>query len=211
MVPSRRRVHSNEDLQRMIIEGIVTSLNERGEVNVAPMGPIVDESMAELTLRPFRTSTTYRNLKQRPCGVFHVVDDVLLIAQAALDLLERVPPTFAATQVHGLVLSECCRWYEFEITQFDDALDRTSLTAQVRHVGRVRDVFGFNRAKHAVLEATILATRLHLLPAAEIHAQLAGLAIPVEKTAGPRERTAFQLVNDYVERWNQMNPVTDAG
>ena len=29
--------------------------------------------------------------------------------------------------------------------------------------GRLRDFFGFNRAKHAVIEAAILATRLSLL------------------------------------------------
>ena len=57
----------------MILEGIVTSLDERGELNIAPMGPLVDESMVTLRLRPFKTSQTYQNLKVRPCGVFHVV------------------------------------------------------------------------------------------------------------------------------------------
>ncbi|WP_010585202.1 DUF447 domain-containing protein [Schlesneria paludicola] len=192
----------------MIIEGLVTSLNELNEVNVAPMGPIVDESMMSLTLRPFRSSTTYRNLKQRPCGVFHVVDDVLLIAQAALDRLEHDPSTFAATRIDGRVLSDCCRWYEFEITRIEDTTDRTSLTAQVLNVGRVRDVFGFNRAKHAVLEATILATRLHLVSEAEIRTQLAALAVPVEKTAGPREHAAYQLVRNYVDEWYRNHPAS---
>lgn len=190
----------------MIIEGVVTSLNEQNGINVAPMGPIVDESMDSLTLRPFRSSTTYRNLKQRPYGVFHVVDDVLLIARAALDGLENDPATFAATRIDGRVLSDCCRWYEFEITRFEDATDRTSLTAQVVNVGRVRDFFGFNRAKHAVLEATILATRLHLVSEDEIREQLAALSIPVEKTAGPNERAAYQFVCDFVEGWYRVHP-----
>ena len=30
----------------MILEGIVTSLSSTGELNVAPMGPLVDESLA---------------------------------------------------------------------------------------------------------------------------------------------------------------------
>ena len=46
----------------MILEGIVTTLNDDGTPNVAPMGPIVDESLSTLVLRPFCTSTTYRNL-----------------------------------------------------------------------------------------------------------------------------------------------------
>ena len=52
--------------------------------------------------------------------------------------------------------------------------------------GRVRDFFGFNRAQHAVLEAAILATRVGLLPAGEIFAQLERLRPLVAKTGGPR-------------------------
>ena len=187
----------------MIVEGVVTTLSQTGELNIAPMGPIVDETMTTLQLRPFQTSTTYRNLKARPFGVFHIVDDVLLIAQAALDCLDPIPATFDAQKITGKVLADCCRWYEFEVTDCDDSAIRTSLATKVVHVGRVRDVFGFNRAKHAVLEATILATRLHLVSPLEIRRQLAALAIPVEKTAGPREHTAFALVMDYVEQWYQ--------
>ena len=80
----------------MILDGVVTTLNHEGVLNIAPMGPIVDPSITQLTLRPFQTSTTYRNLKQRPVGVFHVVDDVLLIARSALDRLEQTPETFPA-------------------------------------------------------------------------------------------------------------------
>ena len=49
----------------MILEGIVTSLDAGGKLNVAPMGPIVEPDMSRLVLRPFRTSQTYRNLRQR--------------------------------------------------------------------------------------------------------------------------------------------------
>jgi hypothetical protein len=185
----------------MILEGIVTTLNSSGELNLAPMGPIVDESMTQLLLRPFQSSTTYQNLKTKPFGVFHVVDDVLLIAQAALDRLDCVPPTLAAEKIDGRVLRGCCRWYEFEATQIDDSAERTSIVAKVVHTGRIRDAFGFNRAKHAVLEATILATRLHLIPESEIRQQLKVLASAVEKTSGPQERAAFTLVSDYVENW----------
>jgi hypothetical protein len=80
----------------MILEGIVTTLDADGCVNVAPMGPIVDESMTALHFRPFQSSRTYANLKQTQCGVFHVVDDVLLLARAAIDRFESPPETFPA-------------------------------------------------------------------------------------------------------------------
>ena len=187
----------------MLLEGLVTSLSLSGELNLAPMGPIVDEAFTQLVLRPFQTSTTYRNLKQRPCGVFHITDDVLLIARAALDRLDALPETVPAQRIDGRVLADCCRWYEFEVVSCDDSSERTRLEAKVVHVGRVRDFIGFHRARHAVLEATILATRLHLIPETDIREQLNALASPVDKTAGPHEREAFQFVCGYVDEWYQ--------
>ena len=183
----------------MILEGIVTTQNSAGDVNVAPMGPIVDESMESFVLRPFQTSTTYQNLKGHPFGVLHVVDDVLLLAKAAISRLEEAPETFQAITIPGQVLTSACRWYEFKVETLDDTDERTRIEARVVHAGRLRDFFGFNRAKHAVLEAAILATRIHILPAAQILAQIDALRSPVEKTAGPNERAACQLVDDYVQ------------
>jgi len=50
----------------------------------------------------------------------------------------------------------------------------------------------------AVVEAAILATRVHLLPAATITADFDRLAVLVQKTGGPREAEAFELLRDYV-------------
>src|SRR5215813_9315826 len=119
----------------MILEGIVTSLDAHDAVNVAPMGPIVNDTWQTLLLRPFRTSQTYQNLKARPFGVFHVIDDVLLLARAAIGELHEMPPAFTAERVPGRVLSGACRWYEFEIDSCDDSGERTALKARVVHSG----------------------------------------------------------------------------
>jgi len=50
---------------------------------------------------------------------------------------------------------------------------------------------GFNRAQFAVLEAAILASRLHLLPWSKVEAELDYLRIGLEKCAGEREREAW--------------------
>ncbi len=42
----------------MILEGVATTLDEAGTLNVAPMGPLVDAAMRRFVLRPFQTSTT---------------------------------------------------------------------------------------------------------------------------------------------------------
>lgn len=192
----------------MILEGIVTTVGITGDVNVAPMGPVVDPELTSIRLRPFKTSTTYRNLKQTGQGVLHVVDDVLLLAKAAIGQLSETPPTFPASRISGRVLCDACRYFEFVVDQCDDTRDRAEFLVQIVNAGRIRDFWGFNRAKHAVLEAAILATRVHLIPRSELLAEFARLQIPVQKTAGPREAEAFDLVRQYVDRASGEAPTT---
>jgi hypothetical protein len=68
------------------------------------------------------------------------------------------------------------------------------------HIGRHRDFWGFNRAKHAVVEAAILATRLHLIPHAEIAAEFVKLRRIVDKTGGPAEFEAMNFLESRLAR-----------
>jgi hypothetical protein len=184
----------------LILEGILTTLNENGSVNVAPMGPIVDEDITRLVLRPFTSSTTYQNLKRTGEGVFHVTDDVELLAQAAVGQPTELPKLLPAVQVRGMILESACRWYALRVESIDDSQERTTIVARVIDRGRLRDFFGFNRAKHAVIEAAILATRVHLLDHSFILAEFNRLRSPVEKTGGASEKRAFEFLLDFVRR-----------
>ena len=68
------------------------------------------------------------------------------------------------------------------------------------HRGFRREFLGFNRARHAVLEAAILATRVHMLPAEQIREEFARLQVIVDKTAGPREFEAMALLTEHIRR-----------
>jgi hypothetical protein len=185
----------------VILEGIVTTLDAGDMVNVAPMGPEVsaNSEMGRFVLRPYRSSTTYANLKARGEGVFHVTDDVLLLAQAAIGAaLEPFPPIRPASVVAGAVLADACRFYEFRVMELDDRDDRTRIVVETVAEGRHRDFFGFNRAKHAVLEAAILATRAAWLPLRDLLLEFRKLEVLVQKTGGPAEHAAFRLLHDYL-------------
>jgi hypothetical protein len=186
----------------MILEAVVTTVSAAGEINVAPMGPDVgsDDPLQRFVLKPFRTAQTYANLLAQPEGVLHVTDDVLLLARAALGELDPLPPLLPAARVRGWVLAGACRYYEFRVVGRDDRAERAVLEAEVVHAGRLRDFFGFNRAKHAVVEAAILATRTALLPLEEIEAEYRRLAVPVRKTGGPQEHEAFALLERHLAR-----------
>ena len=181
-----------------LLEGIVTTLDADGSPHIAPMGPIVDAGFNWLLLRPFRTSATFANLKRTGQGVLHVTDDVELLARAAVGRLKQLPRVVRAEAVEGVILADACRWYAFRVDSLDDREDRTRIVARVVDHGRMRDFFGFNRAKHAVVEAAILATRIGLLEPEHIRSELARLRVLVEKTGGQPERQAFDFLENYL-------------
>lgn len=188
----------------MILEGIVTTISVAGTVNIAPMGPHVEidaatGALTRVTLRPFRTAQTYTNLTGHGEGVFHVTDDVLLLARSAVGALDPLPPLRPAERVRGWILAEACRYYEFRVASSESG-ERARFEVEIVQSGRVRDFFGFNRAKHAVVEAAILATRTHLLPWDEIESEYRKLAVLVEKTGGAQERAAFELLSLHVRK-----------
>ncbi len=188
----------------MILEGIITTLNPDGSVNISPMGPEAEPAIEHLVLKPFRSSTTYANMKRTGQGVFHVTDDVELMAQAAVGTPDPLPPTIACDQIEGRILTGACRWYALRVTTLDDNQERTRIETRIVASGRLRDFFGFNRAKHAVLEAAILATRTGLLPAADIFAQLERWRPLVDKTGGDAERRAWAMLEQTIaERCRQ--------
>ena len=168
-------------------------------VNISPMGPIVDTQLNLFVFRPYQTSTTYKNLKRTGQGIYHITDDVNLFAQSALGTPDPLPPLTPSTDVEGKILANCCRWYAFEVNSIDDQHQRTQIVATTKANGRNRDFIGFNRAKHAVLEAAILATRLHILPPAEIQTDLHRLATHVAKTANATDQQAFDFLRKHIE------------
>ena len=169
-----------------------------GHLNVAPMGPIVVGDFASLFLRPFQPSTTFSNLAATRCGVFHVVDRVEIIARAAIGRLSELPAVEPAAKIDGFVLKDCCRWFEFTVDSVDASDARSRMPSSIVHRGERRPFFGFNRARHAVLEAAILATRLHLLSPQHVLDMISLLEPAVEKTGGTEEKSAFAMLKEFV-------------
>jgi hypothetical protein len=179
----------------VIVESIVTSMDAEGTINFAPMG--VEWGDDRIVLKPFLETTTFRNLSATRTAVVNLTDDAMLFAQGAVSSPQF--PWFPAVAVPGAVLEAACSWRELEVIELDATPPRSRMAARVVHRGVRREFIGFNRARHAVLEAAILATRTHLLPAEQIRDEYARLQVIVDKTAGPREREAMAFLTEYVQ------------
>jgi uncharacterized protein len=178
----------------VIVETIVTTIGEDATVNCAPMG--VEWSEDAIVLKPFLETATYRNVLAIGTAVVNITDDVRLFARAAIS--NPPHPTVPATIVRGVVLADCCSWRELEVRSIDRTPPRSRIETAVVHRGIRREFIGFNRARHAVLEAAIYATRLHILPRAFVESELARLQVIVDKTAGPNEIEAMTLLTNFI-------------
>ena len=152
-------------------------------------------ALSRVLLRPFASSRTGALLLQEGRGVLNYTDDVFLFAQTALT--DTVPPST------GLVLECACESWEIEVldAKKEDIVDvggasRWSVSCLTLERRSLRAFSPFNRGRYAVIEATILATRAHLMDFGEpaLRAKMSELQDIVFKTGGEREIAAFDLI-----------------
>ena len=180
----------------MIIETIVTTMDPNGAVNIAPMGVEWTGGDEPPVLKPFLETATYRNVSATRMAVVNLVDDVRVFARAAISNPDY--PVVPAVVVRGVVLEAACSWRELRVTSIDSTPPRSRIDTAVVHGGVRREFIGFNRARHAVLETAIYATRVHMLERDFLESEITRLQVIVDKTAGPAEHEAMALLADYI-------------
>jgi hypothetical protein len=180
----------------MIIETIVTTVNQQGEANFAPMGVTIGDG--EIRIRPYKDSATYRNLLATGAAVVNVTDNARLFAEGAISSPQF--PAFPADMVQGLVLKDACSYYECSVIEADAASERANFRCRVVKKGTLREFIGFNRAKNAIIEAAILATRVRFIGVEKILQEYCRLSEIVKKTGGEEEIRAMQYLQDYIVR-----------
>ncbi len=183
----------------MIRETIVTTLAPSGAVHIAPIGLI--EEPEGFVIAPFRPSQTLENLRANPHAVANYTDDVLIFAGCLTG--RRDWPTRPAARVPGAVLDAALAHAELAVTHVSEHPERPRFHCKVVHEASHAPFRGFNRAQAAVVEAAILVSRLDLLPREKVEKEIAYLRIAVDKTAGPRERQAWDWLMERISAFRQ--------
>lgn len=180
----------------MIIETIFSTVDAEGNPNFAPMGLLWGEE--NITVCPYRDTQTCRNLIETGRGVANLTDNALAYVQTAL--YQAVLPFAPARVIEGAVFLQACSWRELEVIDAAGTEDRAELRCRVVHAERRKDFLGFCRAANAVIEATVLATRLDLCDGKLVSERMAEFEAIVEKTGGAIETYALQLVQEYIRK-----------
>lgn len=180
-----------------IVETIVTTTNAKGEAHIAPLGLIAEGD--NWILAPFHPSRTLDNLREVPFAVASHTDDVRVFAGCLTG--RKSWPTRPAEKISGVVLADAVSHWELAVDRVSEDDLRPRFSCRLVHAASHRPWEGFNRAQAAVLECAVLVSRLGMLPAEKIEAELKYLEIAVSKTAGPRELEAWGWLMERIEAW----------
>jgi hypothetical protein len=186
------------EAQPMIFETVVTTVDAArpARVHVAPMG--VRRTGDVFVLMPFRPSQTLDNILATRTAVVNFTTDVRVFAGCVTG--RRDWPSEPLDGFAGVRLAGALGHAALRLTDVHDDAQRPVLRMQCVEARTHAPFPGFNRAQAAVLEGAVLVSRLHLLPAAKVDAELAYLQIAIDKTAGPDERLAWDWLHEAVAR-----------
>jgi hypothetical protein len=184
----------------MIQETLITTLNAEGGPHIAPMGVHVLEQ--QFVILPFKPSLTLNNILESKNAVINYCDDVRIFAGCLTG--RRDWPLLPAEHISGCYLADTLAHVELSLERVEDDAVRPKLFCNVVHRVNHQPFQGFNRAQYAVLEAAILISRLGRLPWEKISAELDYLRIGLDKTAGPRERQAWDWLMELIEQHKQQ-------
>jgi uncharacterized protein len=185
----------------LIRECVVTTLNAAGEPHLAPLGLI--EEGDRWIVAPFRPSTTLANLELCAKATASFIDAAEIFAGFVTGLRD-----WPLVDVQGWPaprLEAALSHAELEVESIVADELRPRFRCVVRRIETHRPFLGMNRAKAAVLEAAVLATRLNMLPREKIDSEIAYLRIAIEKTAGPAERAAWDRIMARIEQHRAQN------
>jgi hypothetical protein len=179
-----------------IFETVVTSVARDGRPHIAPMGVRYADDGATVVLMPFKPSATLDNVLATRLAVLNIVADTRVFAGCVTG--RRDWPTLPAERIAGVRLACALRHVELELAKQRDDAQRPVLHLQRVHEATHAPFVGFNRAQAAVIEGAVLVSRLGMLPAEKIDAEMAYLQIAIDKTAGPAEQEAWRWLQQAV-------------
>jgi uncharacterized protein len=177
-----------------IFETVLTTVAADGRVHVAPMG--VRYQAGQVVLMPFKPSTTLDNVLATEHAVLNLVTDSRVFAGCVTG--RRTWPTVPADKIAGVRLTHALGHVELALQQHLDDPQRPVLRLARVHEACHAPFMGLNRAQHAVVEGAVLVSRLHMLPAAKVDAEMAYLQIAIDKTAGPEEHEAWGWLREAI-------------
>ena len=179
-------------------ETIVTTKNHDNTVKVSPLGIYIEESI--LKIKPFKPSTSLDNILRNKSGVINYIDDVRIFASCIIK--KKIDIDFVATNtIDCFRIKDAVSHTEFIVENIDEDNERPTIICKPVNEETHKMYYGFNRAKSAVIELCILASRLGIIDNKKIDNEIKYLQIAINKTAGKNELCAWESLIDHINKY----------
>ncbi len=181
-------------------ETIVTTKNIDESIKVSPLGIYLENSI--LKIRPFKPSVSLENILRNKSGVINYIDDVRIFASCItkkdININFKKVNCIDCSRVDGAISHT-----EFVVEHVEDDNERPTIICKPVNEEIHKIYYGLNRAKSAVLELCILASRLGIIEDKKIQDEIKYLKIAIDKTAGKNEFEAWTWLNDYINTYRK--------
>ncbi|WP_276257317.1 DUF447 domain-containing protein [Haloglomus litoreum] len=186
---------------RGVTESVVTTRGPNDRWNVAALGLSPPDAAPEaapgtVTARTWGRTRTRRNFEARGGGYVQFWTNPVDFVEAACSVREEDDP----------VLERAAAWARVRVERLDSGTDDGTewvdwALRPVESVVRSREVPTHNRARAAVVEATVAASRLGVpgFDDAALRERIAHYADVVDSCAGDRERAAWDRFEELVD------------
>ena len=179
----------------MIFEVVIITIDSDNIPNVAPMG--ITKINDVIVLKPFKPSQTLENILNTKNAVLNITTDVEVFAACITGKKE-----FDLEPIEGekaFRLKNTISFSHLTLEKFIDDDIRPQLLMKQKKVCQLNEFLGLNRAQAAVVEGSILASRLKMLPIKKIRSEMEYLRIAISKTGGVAEKKAWSWLEDAVK------------
>ncbi|MAI77014.1 MAG: hypothetical protein CBC25_07435 [Pelagibacteraceae bacterium TMED65] len=178
----------------MIFETIVSTINNKGQVNFAPFG--IRKRKEFIFISPYIPSKTLENLKQTKCASINYLDDSSYFVKCIVG--KKKFSKKKCLMIKGFFIKNTLSHDEVVVESVRKDKIRPIFKCKVVKQFNHKRFEGFNRANGALIEACILASRVKILEKKIILKNLDNLSESVLKTAGVSEKKNWNLIRSFI-------------
>ncbi len=178
----------------MILETIISTVNEKGVVNFAPFGITKDKNY--IYISPYIPSTTLNNLKNSKCAAVNYINDAGIFVNCLIG--NKKFKKKKCNIINCFYLEHSISHQEIVVKSIKEHEIRPTFKCKIIKTFSHENFQGYNRAQSSIIEACILASRINLLDKDKVIKDLNFLSVAVNKTGGKRELDAWKKINLFI-------------
>ena len=194
----------------MIFETIICTVDIENNPHITPFGVHFEDE--NIIISPYKPSATLNNILATKFAVMNMTDDVRVFAGALTGHTDwpLLPVKDHAGIYRAYKLADCLVHTVLQLIEVRDDATRPQLVMQAVYSENHQSFQGFNRAQAAVIELSILASRLRRLSKEKVMTEKAYLQIAIDKTAGKRELQAWAWLEDKIDNYYAEHEQTNS-